>query len=184
VPFLKIDKGLQDRQWDVQLMRDIPGLDQLLERAREGGVFGTKARSVIHAAEPDGVARVVQQQVELGDWVLDAGLVPILEPRSASTHRTKRMGSAKVGVKVTIPTIDAFYSDLIAHPNVAGVVALSGGYSRDDANERLRRDPGLIASPRLRDLHGHRQRPVAGDGHTTSADPFRAGGITVASLTQ
>lgn len=161
VPFLKIDKGLQDRQWDVQLMRDIPGLDQLLERAREDGVFGTKARSVIHAAEPDGVARVVQQQVELGERVLDAGLVPILEPEVTIDARDKAhaekllkaelltrlggLGSAKVGVKVTIPTVDGFYSDLIAHPNVARVVALSGGYSRDDANERLRRNPGLIA---------------------------------------
>jgi fructose-bisphosphate aldolase, class I len=97
VPFLKIDKGLQDRQWDVQLMRDIPGLDQLLERAREGGVFGTKARSVIHAAEPDGVARAVQQQVELGERVLDAGLVPILEPEVSIDAPDKAHGVCQGG---------------------------------------------------------------------------------------
>lgn len=162
VPFLKIDKGLEAENNGVQLMKDIPGLDDLLERARDKGVFGTKERSVIHRADPAGIAAVVAQQVELGQRVLEAGLVPILEPevdinapdKSEAEELLKfelmnalsSLGEAKVGVKVTIPTVDGFYDDLMSHPNVARVVALSGGYTRDDANARLRRNPGLIAS--------------------------------------
>lgn len=162
VPFLKIDKGLETEHNGVQLMKDIPGLEDLLAKARGKGVFGTKERSVIHRADPTGVAAVVAQQVELGERVLAAGLVPILEPevdinapdkaeaeellKSELVNRLSSLGEAKVGVKVTIPTVDGFYEDLMAHPNVARVVALSGGYARDDANERLRRNPGLIAS--------------------------------------
>lgn len=162
VPFLKIDKGLEAENNGVQLMKDIPALGDLLERARGKGVFGTKERSVIHRADPAGIAAVVTQQVELGQRVLTAGLVPILEPevdinapdKSEAEELLKAelmkalssLGEAKVGVKVTIPTVDGFYDDLMAHPNVARVVALSGGYARDDANARLRRNPGLIAS--------------------------------------
>lgn len=162
VPFLKIDKGLEAENNGVQLMKDIPGLDDLLERARDKGVFGTKERSVIHRADPAGIAAVVAQQVELGQRVLEAGLVPILEPevdinapdkseaeellKSELMNALSSLGEAKVGVKVTIPTVDGFYDDLMSHPNVARVVALSGGYTRDDANARLRRNPGLIAS--------------------------------------
>lgn len=162
VPFLKIDKGLEAEQSGVQLMKAIPGLDDLLVRARSQGVFGTKERSVIHAADPEGIASVVAQQFELGERVLAADLVPILEPevdinapnkasaeellKSELLAKLPSLGSAKVGIKVTIPTVDGFYDDLISHPNVARVVALSGGYSRDDANDRLRRNPGLIAS--------------------------------------
>lgn len=162
LPFLKIDKGLEDAADDVQLMRDIPGLDELLARARDKGVFGTKERSVIHAANESGIERVVAQQFALGERVLDAGLMPILEPEVSITAPDKAeaeallaeqirahlgtLGGRKVALKVSIPTIDGFYSDLIAHPNVARVVALSGGYSRDEANARLARNPGLIAS--------------------------------------
>lgn len=162
LPLLKIDKGLELEQHGVQLMKDIAGLDATLARAAEQGVFGTKERSVIHAADPDGIRRVVDQQFEIGERVLAAGLVPILEPevdihapdkqqaerllKDALLERADELGAHKIAVKVTIPTVDDFYADLIAHPNVARVVALSGGYERDDANERLARNPGLIAS--------------------------------------
>lgn len=162
VPFLKIDKGLQDENDGVQMLRDIPGLEQLLDRAKSEGVFGTKERSVIRSADTGGIANVVTQQAELATKVLDAGLVPILEPEvdinAADKAEAEQLlktrllevlpsfGAAKVGLKLSIPTVDDFYGELIAHPNVARVVALSGGYSRDEANQRLTRNPGLIAS--------------------------------------
>ena len=162
VPFLKIDKGMQDEQDGVQLMRDIPDLEELLERARAAGVLGTKERSVIHTANVAGIDRVVAQQFELAERVLAADLMPILEPevdinapdkaeaetqlKAAILQRLETLGDHSVAVKITIPTVDGFYADLIAHPRVARVVALSGGYDRDDANARLERNPGLIAS--------------------------------------
>lgn len=162
IPLLKIDNGLEDEQHGVQLMREIPGLDDLLKRAKDVGVFGTKERSVIHAANAEGIAAVVAQQFELGPRVLDAGLVPILEPEVSIGAANKeqaesvlkdeifrhleQLGEQKIAVKVTIPTVDNFYADLIEHPKVARVVALTGGYARDDANERLSRNNGLIAS--------------------------------------
>lgn len=163
IPFLKIDKGLNEARDGVQTMREIPGLDALLHRAAERGVFGTKERSVIHAANRAGIDLAVTQQFRVAEHVLAAGLVPILEPE-VDIHAPDKAeaeellkaellreldglaGSGKVALKVTIPSVDGFYSDLIAHPRVARVVALSGGYSRDDANERLARNPGLIAS--------------------------------------
>lgn len=162
IPLLKIDKGLKDEQQGVQLMREIPGLDDLLKRAKDAGVFGTKERSVIHAADSEGIRAVVHQQFELGQRVLDAGLVPIIEPevsieaadkeqaesmlKDEIFHHLEQLGEQKIAVKVTVPTADNFYADLIEHPKVARVVALSGGYPRDDANERLSRNNGLIAS--------------------------------------
>ena len=162
VPILKIDKGLAEQAHGVQLMKDIPGLDERLASAREAGVFGTKERSVIHSADPYGIAQVVEQQFELGKRVVAAGLMPILEPeisiaapdkaeaesllKAAILARLGALGGQRVAFKLTIPTIDGFYTDLIGHPNVARVVALSGGYGRDEANERLARNPGLIAS--------------------------------------
>lgn len=162
LPLLKIDKGLADERGGVQLMRDIPGLEETLARAAAQGVFGTKERSVIHAANPEGIAQVVDQQFEVGARVLAAGLVPILEPevniaapdkqqaeellKAALLRGLDGLGDEKVALKLSIPTVDGFYSDLIEHPKVARVVALSGGYSRDEANERLARNPGLIAS--------------------------------------
>lgn len=162
LPLLKIDKGLSDERDGVQLMRDIPGLDDTLARAAAQGVFGTKERSVIHAANSVGIAQVVDQQFEVGRRVLAAGLVPILEPevsiaapdkqeaeeglKAALLRGLDALGDEKVAIKLTIPTVDGFYTDLIEHPKVARVVALSGGYERDEANERLARNPGLIAS--------------------------------------
>lgn len=141
IPFVKIDQGLADRVDDVQVMRDIPVLDDLLGRAAEQGVFGTKERSVIHAANPAGIGRIVDQQAEVGERVLAAGLVPILEPEvdisapdkeAAETLLKERLleqlpgfGDRSVALKVSIPSIDGFYADLVKHPNVARVVALS-----------------------------------------------------------
>lgn len=162
LPLLKIDKGLLDEHDGVQLMREIPGLDATLARAAQQGVFGTKERSVIHAANETGIEQVVEQQFAVGERVLAAGMVPILEPevsidapdkeeaeallKAALLAHLDRLGEQRVAIKVSIPTVDDFYADLISHPNVARVVALSGGYSRDEANDRLARNPGLIAS--------------------------------------
>lgn len=170
VPFLKIDKGLRPESNGVQLMREIPDLDATLRAARSQGVFGTKERSVIHTADPVGIESVVAQQFAVGEQVLAAGLLPILEPevdisaadkpaaervlKSAILTRLDVLGEKKVAIKVSIPTVDDFYSDLISHPNVARVVALSGGYSREDAVARLSRNPGLIASFSRALLHG------------------------------
>jgi fructose-bisphosphate aldolase class I len=162
LPFLKIDKGLEEERDGVQLMRDFPGLDELLARGVAQGVVGTKERSVVHAANREGVAQIVAQQFEVAEQVLAAGLVPILEPevdinaldKADAEAQLKEeilqglagLGERKVALKLSIPTVDGFYTDLIGHPNVARVVALSGGYSREDANARLARNPGLIAS--------------------------------------
>lgn len=163
IPFLKIDKGLEAERDGVQLMREIPDLDALLSRAAERGIFGTKERSVIHAANQAGIELIVTQQLRIAEHVLAAGLMPILEPEVDINSRDKAEaegmlkaellrqldglpGSDKVAVKITIPSIDGFYTDLMAHPRVARVVALSGGYDRGEANLRLARNPGLIAS--------------------------------------
>lgn len=161
VPFLKVDKGLADEANGVQLMKPIPGLDALLERANGHGVFGTKMRSVVGAADPDGIEAIVAQQFEVGEQILDAGLVPILEPEVTITIPDKaeaeqllrdrilahlERANRQVMLKLSIPTNDDFYRPLIEHPTVLRVVALSGGYSRDDADERLARNHGMIAS--------------------------------------
>jgi len=163
VPFLKIDKGLAAEADGVQLMKPMPGLDALLDRARAKGVFGTKERSVVKQANAKGIAAVVAQQFEVGKQVLSHGLVPILEPEVDIHCPDKakaeeileaeiRKGldalapDQKVMLKLTIPEKPDFYKGLIAHPNVLKVVALSGGYSRDEANERLARNHGMIAS--------------------------------------
>ncbi len=163
VPFLKVDQGLADEQDGVQLMKDIPGLDALLARARDAGVFGTKMRSVIKTADPIGVQRVVDQQFAVGLRIVNAGLMPILEPEvdinapdKAEAEAMLRdallagldavPASAKVMFKLTLPDEDGFYAALVAHPRVLRVVALSGGYARDEANARLARNSGVIAS--------------------------------------
>lgn len=162
VPILKIDKGLEAEQDGVQLMKDIPGLDSTLAHARSQGVFGTKERSVIHRADRSGIAAVVRQQFDVADHVLSADLVPVIEPEVSIDAPDKEEAERilkeeifagldeftgrQVAVKITIPSVDGFYSDLIDHPGVARVLALSGGYDRDEANERLARNPGLIAS--------------------------------------
>jgi fructose-bisphosphate aldolase class I len=163
VPFLKIDKGLGADENGVQLMKPIGGLDALLARAVKKGVFGTKERSVVKRADRKGIQAIVDQQFEVGRQVLAAGLVPILEPevdihapdkREAEVmlRDAIRAGLEKlpkdqvVMLKLTLPDEDDFYRPLVEHPRVLKVVALSGGYSRDEANEKLARNPGVIAS--------------------------------------
>ncbi len=163
VPFLKVDKGLADEADGVQLMKPIPGLGELCERAVGLGVFGTKMRSVVKTANEAGIGAIVDQQFEVGARIIDAGLVPILEPEvdihSPQKEEAETLLRARiltrldeladdqpVMLKLTIPTVDDFYADLIAHPRVVRVVALSGGYPRDEANERLARNHGMIAS--------------------------------------
>ncbi|MDH7454410.1 fructose bisphosphate aldolase [Luteimonas composti] len=163
VPFLKIDKGLADEADGVQLMKPIPGLADLLARAKTRGVFGTKERSVIKANNAQGIAAVLDQQFELGQQVLDAGLVPIIEPevdiksvdkqaievalKQGLLARLDKIDPATpVMLKLTLPEVDGYFQELVDHPAVLKVVALSGGYSRDEANARLARNPGVIAS--------------------------------------
>ena len=163
VPFLKVDKGLADEVDSAQVMKPMPDLAALLDRAVTKGMFGTKMRSVIKDANAAGVDAVVDQQFEVGGQILGAGLVPIIEPEVDIHSPNKaeaeallkaaildRLGQVaddqQVMLKLTIPDEDGFYGDLIAHPKVLRVVALSGGYPREDANERLARNPGLIAS--------------------------------------
>jgi fructose-bisphosphate aldolase, class I len=163
VPFLKVDKGLEDEGDGAQVMKPMPGLDELLERAVAKGVFGTKMRSVVKLADPKGVQAVVDQQFEVGNQILGHGLVPILEPEVDIQSPQKAEAEAllkaallaglatvpegqQVMFKLTLPEEDGFYADLVAHPKVLKVVALSGGYSREEANDRLARNPGVIAS--------------------------------------
>jgi fructose-bisphosphate aldolase class I len=163
VPFLKIDKGLADEANGAQMMKPNPGLDALLARARAKGVFGTKMRSVIKTANAQGINDVVDQQFTVGKQILAAGLVPIIEPE-VDIRATDKAGAEtllkaallkqldalpagqKVMLKLTIPSVDDFYADLVKHPKVLRVVALSGGYARDEANALLARNHGVIAS--------------------------------------
>jgi len=163
VPFLKVDKGLADEANGVQMMKPMRELDALLARAKGKGVFGTKMRSVIKLADPRGIAEVVNQQFAIGKQILAAGLVPIIEPEvdikspqkaEAETllkaeivkHLATLGPDERVMLKLTIPTVDDFYADLVSHPKVLRVVALSGGYSRADANAKLAKNHGVIAS--------------------------------------
>jgi len=163
VPFLKVDKGLAEETDGVQVMKPMPDLDALLERAVSKGVFGTKMRSVIKLADQAGVTAVVDQQFEVGRRILAAGLVPILEPeidihnpqkgeaekltKAAILEQLEQLDSDQhVMLKLTLPEEDNFYEDLVAHPNVLRVVALSGGYTREEATAKLSRNKGVIAS--------------------------------------
>jgi fructose-bisphosphate aldolase class I len=163
VPFLKVDKGLAAEADGVQLMKPMPGLPALLARANSKNVFGTKMRSVINQANAAGVKAVVAQQFEVGAQILAAGLVPIIEPevdihcpdkpgaeallKAAIKEKLDALPAGQVVMlKLTIPDKDDFYADLVEHPKVLKVVALSGGYSRDEADKRLRRHHGIIAS--------------------------------------
>jgi fructose-bisphosphate aldolase class I len=163
VPFLKIDKGLADEADGVQLMKPNPGLGALLEKAKSKGIFGTKMRSVIKHASPSGVAAVVKQQFEVGRQIVAAGLVPIIEPEVDIHCPEKAQAEAllkaammdelnhlnpeqRVMLKLTLPEEDNFYADFVQHPNIVKVVALSGGYSREEANARLSRNNGVVAS--------------------------------------
>ena len=163
VPFLKIDKGLEDEADGVQRLKPIPGLDALLARAKAKGVFGTKERSVIKANNAKGIADVLDQQFELARQVLAAGLVPIVEPEVDIKAADKQAievalkqgllarldaldPATPVILKLTLPSVDGYFQELVEHPAVLKVVALSGGYSREEANEKLARNPGVIAS--------------------------------------
>jgi fructose-bisphosphate aldolase, class I len=163
VPFLKIDKGLEADADGVQLMKPIPGLDELLERGVAKNMFGTKERSVIKLAHPKGIQTIADQQFEVGNQVLRHGLVPILEPEIDihSPEKAKAEELLKQALlsglervpdgqplmfKLTLPETDGFYTELVEHPKVLRVVALSGGYSREEANARLARNPGVVAS--------------------------------------
>ncbi len=163
VPFLKVDKGLADLEDGVQVMKPMPELDALLARANAAGIFGTKMRSVIKSASPTGIKKVVDQQFEIGRRIVAAGLVPIIEPEvdihagdkaeceailktNLLEHLNKLSKDQKVMLKLTLPEKDGFYKECIDHPQCVRVVALSGGYSREEANARLARNHGMVAS--------------------------------------
>ncbi|MBU11286.1 MAG: fructose bisphosphate aldolase [Rhodobacteraceae bacterium] len=163
VPFLKIDKGLEEAQNGVQILKPIPGLDALLRRATDAGIFGTKMRSVIHSANAKGIAAIVAQQFDVAQTILEHGLIPIIEPeiniQSADkavsetllcdeilTQLDRLNADQSVILKLTLPEVNNSYAPLIAHQNVLRVVALSGGYTRPIANQRLRQNAGMIAS--------------------------------------
>ncbi len=163
LPILKVDQGLSELAHGVQLMKPIPDLDDLLKRAKERHIFGTKMRSVIKQADEEGIKAIVDQQFEVGLRIYTAGFVPILEPevdifsadkekseailkREIKRHLALLEDDVRVMFKLSIPSVDGFYSDLMEDQHVVRVVALSGGYSRDEANERLSRNPCLIAS--------------------------------------
>lgn len=163
VPFIKVDKGLADEENGAQVMKPIPDLDDLLARSVAKGMFGTKMRSVIKVANQAGVDAVVSQQFEVGRQIIAAGLVPIIEPEidinspekaeaevmlraSLLEHANTLNADQHIMLKLTLPEEDNFYAELVAHPQIVRVVALSGGYSRDEANARLSRNNGVIAS--------------------------------------
>jgi len=163
VPFLKVDKGLAEEKDGVQLMKPIPGLASLLERAKRKEIFGTKMRSVIKQANAAGIEAIVRQQFEIGKQILSAGLIPIIEPEvdikaPNKAHAEELLkvailreldalgGTQRVMLKLTIPDEDDFYADLIGHSKLLRVVALSGGYTREEANRKLARNHGMTAS--------------------------------------
>lgn len=163
VPFVKVDQGLEAEANGAQVMKPMPDLEDLLARARDLGIFGTKMRSVIKLANPDGVSAVVRQQFDVGIQILEAGLIPIIEPeidihspekaaaeaftKQAILDQLERVGEDQsIMLKLTLPETNGFYQELVDHPKVLRVVALSGGYSREEANARLAANPGVIAS--------------------------------------
>ncbi|MGM8910364.1 fructose bisphosphate aldolase [Psychrobacter sp. 1U1] len=163
VPFLKVDKGLAEQMSGVQVMRPIPNLEALLDKAQNYPVFGTKMRSVIYEPSADGIELVVQQQFDVAKQIISKGFMPIVEPEvnidSANKHDCELLLKAdilrnlerlnddhQVMLKLTLPEVEGFYQELIDHPKVLRVVALSGGYSRSDACEKLKKNPGMIAS--------------------------------------
>ena len=163
VPFLKVDKGLATEKDGVQLMKVMPALSELLEKVKAKRIFGTKMRSVIKQANAPGIKDIVNQQFQLAAQIIDAGLVPIVEPevdircpekaeaeallKAAILEKLNELPAGQlVMLKLTLPEQDNFYADFVKHPKVLRVVALSGGYSREEANNRLRRNHGIVAS--------------------------------------
>jgi fructose-bisphosphate aldolase class I len=163
VPFLKVDKGLQPEKDGVQLLKPMPELAALLDKAKTKRIFGTKMRSVIKQANSAGIKNVVQQQFEVAGRIIDAGLVPIIEPevdihcqekgraevllKAATLEKLSGLPAGQqVMLKITLPEQDDFYADCVRHPKVVRVVALSGGYTQKEANAKLRKDHGVVAS--------------------------------------
>lgn len=163
LPFLKVDKGLKDLKDGVQIMKPMPELEELLKRANERHIFGTKMRSVIKKANPAGIAKVVNQQFEVANQIIAAGLIPIIEPEvdinnvdktecetilrdKIRKHLDNLPETSNVMLKLTLPTVANFYEEFTKHPRVVRVVALSGGYPREKANEILSENKGIIAS--------------------------------------
>ncbi|MDG2072826.1 MAG: fructose bisphosphate aldolase [Pseudomonadales bacterium] len=163
VPILKVDSGLADQADSVQLMKPMPGLDELLAQAKSKGIFGTKMRSVIKANNASGIKAIVDQQFEIGQRILDAGLVPIIEPevditcadkasieavlqQELMTHLDQIPDGQQVILKLTLPEQDDLYLPCVEHPKTLRVVALSGGYSRQESNQRLSKQHGMVAS--------------------------------------
>jgi fructose-bisphosphate aldolase class I len=163
VPFLKVDKGLAAEKDGVQLMKPMPALAALLDKAKAKGIFGTKMRSVIKQANAVGIKEIVSQQFEVAGQIIDGGLLPIIEPevdihcperaraeeflKAAILEKLDELpGGQFVMLKLTLPEQDDYYADCIRHPNILRVVALSGGYAREEANDRLRRNHGIVAS--------------------------------------
>ncbi|MEL8055101.1 MAG: fructose bisphosphate aldolase [Pseudomonadota bacterium] len=163
VPFLKVDKGLADEADGVQVMKPMPGLDTLLEKGVSKGIFGTKMRSVVNSANKSGIGEVVAQQFAVGHQILRHGLVPIIEPEvninapdkaeaeailleELTAHLDKLPETQQVMLKLTLPEVDNLYKPLVDHPRVMRVVALSGGYSREESCARLSRQTGMVAS--------------------------------------
>lgn len=198
VPFLKVDKGLAELENGAQLMRPIPGLADLLSQAKEKGIFGTKMRSVIKTADAKGIAAVMEQQFALAGQIIEAGLVPIIEPEvdihSPDRGESERMlkeeavkglsalpQGAQVMFKFSIPVEDDFYRDLLGKAHVLRIVALSGGYSRAEANEKLARNKGLIASFSRALTQGLSVQQNDGEFNAALADSVRS--IYEASIT-
>ena len=198
VPFLKVDKGLEDEADGVQLMKPIHGLDELLQRAKAKGVFGTKKRSVINQVSPSGIAAIVKQQFEVAEQILAHGLMPIIEPevniKSADRAQSDVIlcdeilkaldnvsGDHKVMLKLSIPAVAGTFDSLVAHPRVLRVVALSGGYARTEACAELAKNKGMIASfsrALLEDLR-HQMTPEEFDAALASAiDEIHAASAT------
>lgn len=198
IPFLKVDQGLAALEDGVQLMKPISGLDGLLKRALGKNVFGTKMRSVIKEANPKGIKKNVEQQFDIGKQISGMGLVPIIEPevdiRSADKGKSEVLlkqeifnqlatldKDAKVMLKLSIPTEDNFYSDLMDEPHILRIVALSGGYTRSEANEKLARNHGLIASFSRALAQGLTAQQTDGEFNAMLSDSIKA--IYKASLT-
>ena len=163
IPILKIDNGLAEQKDDCQMMKPIPGLDNLLARAKERHIFGTKMRSIIHEANAEGIRQIVAQQFDFAKRIAAAGFVPIIEPEvdihSSSKNEAEKIliteiekqvqnldDSVKIMLKISIPTVAGAYSPLMADPHIIRIVALSGGYSRQEADALLQKNPNLIAS--------------------------------------
>jgi len=197
-PFLKVDLGLADEADGVQLMKPITNLAELLEKANANGMFGTKMRSVIKQANAAGVKAIVDQQFEVGKQIIAAGLVPIIEPEvdihcpdkadaedmlhaAIMEHLNNLDDNELVMLKLTLPEKDNLYADCIAHPNVVRVVALSGGYSRGEANERLARNNGMVASFSRALAEGLKAQQSAGEFDAMLDDSI--GAIAAASAT-